>query len=64
MFADEANTVMLPGYWLTSVAVTWPFAGGYVVQAGMANAFDVQYQDAQGFAEPGRRLFVTVGKTF
>jgi len=64
MFADAANTTVLPGYWLTSVAVTWPFAGGYRVQAGVTNAFDVQYQDAQGFAEPGRRVFVTVGRSF
>ncbi|HEV2281717.1 MAG TPA: TonB-dependent receptor [bacterium] len=64
MFADAANTVVLPAYWLTSLTVTWPFAGGYSVQAGVANAFDVQYQDAQGFAEPGRRFFVTVGKSF
>ncbi len=64
MFADAANTTVLPGYWLTSIAVTWPVAGGYRVQAGVANAFDVSYQDAQGFAEPGRRVFVTVGKSF
>ena len=64
VFADAANTVVLPGYWLTSVTVTWPFAGGYRVQAGVANAFDVQYQQAQGFAEPGRRLFLTVGRSF
>lgn len=63
-FADAANTIVLPGYWLTSVTVTWPFAEGYRVQAGVANVFDVQYQDAQGFAEPGRRLFVTVAKSF
>ena len=64
MFADEANTTVLPGYWLTSVTVTWPVGGGYRVQAGVVNAFDVQYQDQQGFAEPGRRFFVTVGKSF
>ena len=64
MFADAANTMVLPGYWLTSVTVTWPVGDGYTIQAGVANAFDVQYQDAQGFAEPGRRVFVTVGKSF
>jgi len=64
MFTDAANTTVLPGYWLTSIAVTWPFAGGYRVQAGVANVFDVQYQEAPGFAEPGRRFFVTVGKSF
>jgi len=63
-FADTANTIVLPGYWLTSVTVTWPFAEGYRVQAGVVNAFDIQYQDAQGFAEPGRRLFVMVGRSF
>jgi vitamin B12 transporter len=64
MFADAANTMVVPGYWLTSVAVTWPLRAGYRVQAGVANVFDVQYQDTLGFPEPGRRFFVTMGKSF
>ena len=63
-FADAANTIVLPGYWLTTVTATWPVGGGFTVQGGVINVFDVQYQDAQGFAEPGRRLFVTVGRSF
>ena len=63
-FADAANTIVLPGYWLTSVTAAWPLGGGYSVQGGVANVFDVKYQDAQGYAEPGRRLFVTVGRSF
>ncbi|HKX18385.1 MAG TPA: TonB-dependent receptor [bacterium] len=63
-FADAANTFVLPGYWLTSVTATWPLGGGYSVLGGVANVFDVHYQDAQGFAEPGRRLFVTMGRSF
>jgi len=64
IFADAANTVVVPGRWLTSVAVTWPFAAGFSVQAGVANVFDVQYEEALGFPEPGRRYFMRVGKSF
>jgi len=64
IFADAANTVVVPGRWLTSVVVTWPFAAGFSVQAGVANVFDVQYEEALGFPEPGRRYFMTVGKSF
>jgi outer membrane cobalamin receptor len=63
-FADAANTIVLPGYWLTSVTVTWPLPGGYSLQAGVVNAFDVQYQSTDGFVEPGRRVFVTVSRSF
>lgn len=63
-FADAANTTVLPGYWLTTVTATWPLGGGYSVQGGVVNLFDVQYQDAQGFAEPGRRVFMSVSKSF
>jgi vitamin B12 transporter len=62
-FADAANTIVVPGYWLTSVVVTWP-VGAYKIQAGVANAFDVSYQSALGFPEPGRRYFVSVGRSF
>lgn len=64
MFADAANTTVLPGYWLTSLIVTWPLPGGFRAQAGVANAFDVRYQDTQGFPEPGRRVFVMLDKSF
>jgi vitamin B12 transporter len=64
IFADAANTIVVPGYVLTSLTVTWPVPGGYRLQAGVANLFDVQYQQTLGFPEPGRRFFVTAGKTF
>jgi outer membrane cobalamin receptor len=64
MFADAANTMVVPGYWLTSITATWPVAAGFRAQAGVVNLFDVQYQDTLGFPEPGRRFFVTLGKSF
>jgi vitamin B12 transporter len=64
IFADAANTIVVPGYWLTSLTATWPVPGGYRLQAGVANLFDVQYQETLGFPEPGRRFFVTAGKSF
>lgn len=62
-FADAANTIVVPGYWLTSVVVTLP-VGAYQIQAGVANAFDVSYQSSLGYPEPGTRYFVTVGRSF
>jgi vitamin B12 transporter len=62
-FEDAANTTVVPGYWLTSLVVTWP-AGPYKIQAGVENVFDVQYQSSFGYPEPGRTVFVTVGHSF
>jgi vitamin B12 transporter len=62
-FADAANTQSVPGYWLTSLAVTWTAGGGWALQAGVSNLFDVAYQDTLGFPEPGRRYFLTATKT-
>ncbi len=63
-FADAANAQVVPGYWLTSVTATWTFPEGWQVQAGVANLFDVSYQESLGFPEPGRRYFATATKTF
>ncbi len=62
-FADTGNTLIVPGYWLTALTVTWPVGGGYTVQAGVINLFDVTYQESLNFPEPGRRYFMTVTKT-
>jgi vitamin B12 transporter len=64
IFADAANTTVVPGYVLTSITATWPLPGGYRVQAGVVNLFDVQYQETPGFPEPGRRVFVAASKSF
>jgi outer membrane cobalamin receptor len=63
-FADAANTQVVPGYWLTSLVATWAVGDGWQLQAGVANLFDVVYQESLGFPEPGRRYFVTGTKTF
>jgi outer membrane cobalamin receptor len=57
------NTTRVPGYWLTSLTITWPI-GGIKLQAGVINLFDVPYQESLGFPEPGRRYFVTATTSF
>lgn len=63
-FANAGNTMMVPGYWLTSLTATWPIGSGFTVQAGVINLFDVVYQESLNFPEPGRRYFMTVTKSF
>jgi vitamin B12 transporter len=63
-FNDAANTQLVPGYWLTSLVATWTVVDGWQLQAGVANLFDVVYQETLGFPEPGRRFFVTGTKSF
>jgi outer membrane receptor protein involved in Fe transport len=62
-FNDPANTQVVPGYWLTSLSITWG-AGEFKIQAGVINLFDVSYQESLGFPEPGRRYFVSATKSF
>ena len=63
-FADPANSMPVPGYWLTSLTVTWPAGGGFAIQAGVVNLFNATYQESLGFPEPGRRYFVVATKSF
>lgn len=63
-FNDTANTQLVSGYWLTSLVATWTVVDGWQLQAGVANLFDVVYQESLGFPEPGRRFFVTGTKSF
>lgn len=63
-FADTANATRVPGYWLTSLTTTWTVGDGYALQAGVANLFDVVYQESLNFPEPGRRYFMTLTKNF
>ncbi len=63
-FDNVANTRLVPGYWLTALTVTWAVGGGYAVQAGVTNVFDVPYQSTLNFPEPGRSYFLTLTKSF
>jgi outer membrane cobalamin receptor len=63
-FNDPANLQLVPGYWLTSLTVTQSLGGGFTVQAGVANLFDVPYQVTLGFPEPGTTYFISASKTF
>ncbi len=63
-FANTGNTSLVPGYWLTSLTTTWAAGDGYALQAGVANLFDVVYQESLNFPEPGRRYFMTLTKNF
>ncbi len=63
-FDNAPNTRPVPGYWLTSLNVTWGLGEGYSIQAGINNLFDVSYQASLGFPEPGRTVYVGVTKTF
>src|SRR5579864_3544728 len=63
-FADPANTVRVPGYWLTGITAAWALDNGYTLQVGVENLFDVQYQESLGFPEPGRTVFLGLAKSF
>ena len=63
-FADPQNTQLVPSYWLMGINATWAFGGGFTLQAGVNNLFDVQYQETLNFPEPGRTVFVGLAKTF
>ncbi|HXX37395.1 MAG TPA: TonB-dependent receptor [bacterium] len=61
---DPANTELVPGYWLTAIVISQTLGGGFTVQAGVANLFDVQYQASLGYLEPGRTFFIRATKSF
>jgi vitamin B12 transporter len=63
-FANAANTLRVPGYWLTGLNATWALGEGYSLLAGIDNLFDVSYQASLGFPEPGRTVYVGLTKTF
>ena len=63
-FADAANTMKVSGYWLAGITATWALGGGFTLQAGVDNLFDVQYQESLNFPEPGRTFFVGLSKSF
>jgi outer membrane receptor protein involved in Fe transport len=63
-FNDPPNTQRVPGYWLTSLNVGWALGGGYTLQAGVNNLFDVSYQESLNFPEPGRTVYMGLTKTF
>jgi len=63
-FNDPANTQLVPGYWLTSITINQAIGGGFGVQVGVANLFDVPYQATLNFPEPGRTFFVNLTTAF
>jgi outer membrane cobalamin receptor len=63
-FNDPANTQVVPGYWLTSITVNQAIGGGFGLQLGVANLFDVPYQATLDFPEPGRTFFVNLTAGF
>jgi len=63
-FNDPANTQLVGGYWLTAVTISQAVGDGFAVQAGVANLFDVPYQAALNFPEPGRTYFISATKSF
>jgi outer membrane cobalamin receptor len=63
-FANATNTLPVPGYWLTGLNATWALGGGFSIQAGIDNLFDVSYQSTLGFPEPGRTVYAGVTKRF
>ena len=63
-FDDAANMRRVPGYWLVGLTGTLALGGGYSLQAGINNLFDVVYQESLGFPEPGRTIYVGLTKTF
>ncbi len=63
-FANPANTLLVPGYWLVGLTATLAAGEGYSIQAGINNIFDVNYQESLNFPEPGRTVYFGVTKTF
>jgi len=61
---DPAHTDLVPGYWLTAIVISQTLGGGFTVQAGVVNLFDVQYQASLGYPEPGRTFFIRATKSF
>ena len=63
-FADAANTLPVPGYWLLGLNAAWALGDGWALQAGVSNLLDARYQESLNFPEPGRTVYVGLSKTF
>ena len=55
--AFPARTVSLRAYWLASLNVGWRLGRGVEAYARMENALDDRYEDAVGYATPGRTVY-------
>ena len=55
--AFPARTVALHAYWLASLNVGWRLGHGVEAYARMENALDDHYEDAVGYATPGRTVY-------
>lgn len=59
MFDDAANTLRLAGYATVDLRAELDLGRGWRFQAGLANAFDRDYESVAWYAQPGRELNAT-----
>jgi vitamin B12 transporter len=59
-FDDEANTLVLNAYTTVDLFAEYRFAKNWSLQGRVSNLFDVQYETAFGYNQPGRAFYVTL----
>ncbi|NWG88018.1 MAG: TonB-dependent receptor [Hydrogenophilaceae bacterium] len=57
-YSDQGNTEKLSGYWLLNLGLGYQLAQEWKIEARLANAFDRDYELAEGYNTPGRNIFV------
>lgn len=57
-FADQANTVRLPGYLAAGLVAQVPLRGASALRLSVQNLFDTAYEPVAGYPAPGRTVFV------
>ena len=63
-FDANFNTVpvSMPGYALLDLRADWRFLPDWTLQARLNNVADRHYETAYGYNQPGRELFVALGR--
>lgn len=65
--ADRRNdlaTTTMPDYTVVDARISYDLDGGAQVWGGIGNLFDEDYQTSDGFAAPGRTVYVGLRKSF
>jgi len=59
-YDDLANTLSMGGYLRVDLLTSWMFAGGFTLEAKVANVLDKSYQTAAYYAQPGVNYGLTL----